>query len=101
MVQYTQVLSWHLDVNTIVDIMSGQVSGRVSGQVRQRLSRVLQIIYGGSLNTNQIAEILGEPVETVRKDINRLKDWGVIWFKGAPKSGGYVLSERALEHLAR
>ncbi len=76
--------------------MSGQVSDQVSGQVKKRMFRILKALLGKRLKANQIGEILDEPVATLRRDINMLRDWNVILFKGSPKTGGYTFSEEVL-----
>lgn len=81
-----------IDWKPILLHLSGGVSGRVSGGVMSRLLRELKMINRRKLNTNQLALELKAPKDTVEKDLRRLKEWGVILFEGAFRTGGYVLS---------
>lgn len=42
-----------------------------------------------SVRANQISESLDIPVRTVQRSLSRLKEEGLIEFKGSKKTGGY------------
>jgi len=79
--------------------LNGSASGPANGPVKERLVKELEVLRSKRLNSSTLAKEIGEPRGTVRKDIVRLKQWGAIAFEGPTKTGGYVLSEMALQIL--
>ncbi len=47
-----------------------------------------------SFNVKNFADEKDVSVRTVREDIRDLKDFGLIKFKGPPKTGKYILTEK-------
>ena len=68
------------------------VTEGVTEGVKGKLTELLQAIHGKEgLKTDDYAEILGIPKKSVERYLKRLKEAGLIEFRGAPKSGGYYL----------
>jgi hypothetical protein len=51
-------------------------------------------LYGKQMNTSQLVVGTGISKRTLGRDIAYLKDKGFVEFMGAPKTGGYVLTEK-------
>ncbi|QDU46863.1 hypothetical protein Mal52_53860 [Symmachiella dynata] len=80
------------------DTVNGPVSDSVlpSGDtVATRQIRILQVLKSGQeLRAPAIADELGSPLSTVKRDLKSLKGEGKIEFVGPPKTGHYRLCSR-------
>jgi len=73
--------------------VNGPVNGPVNGSVKS-LSESLKQLYivvceNQGLNTKQIAELLGRPVTTVKKQLTTLRKKALIEHRDSDKTGGY------------
>lgn len=73
--------------------VSGSVNGPVNGSVNG-LSESLKQLYivvceNQGLNTKQIAELLGRPVTTVKKQLTTLRKKALVEHRDSDKTGGY------------
>jgi ATP-dependent DNA helicase RecG len=72
----------------------GGVFGGVNEDVAGRLGKLVMALSGKQMNTSQLAVIIDTSKRTLGRDIAYLKDKGFVEFMGAPKTGGYVLTEK-------
>ena len=73
--------------------VNGPVNGSVNGSVKS-LSESLKQLYivvceNQGLNTKQIAELLGRPATTVKKQLTTLRKKALIEHRDSDKTGGY------------
>ena len=73
--------------------INGPVNGPVNGSVKS-LSESLKQFYivvceNQGLNTKQIAELLGRPATTVKKQLTTLRKKALIEHRDSDKTGGY------------
>ena len=73
--------------------VNGPVNGPVNGSVKS-LSESLKQLYivvceNQGLNTKQIAELLGRPATTVKKQLTTLRKKALIEHRDSDKTGGY------------
>ncbi len=79
---------------TIIDGVNDGVVDGVSDGVKSSLTEVIQIINSNSgINANNISTKITKSKPTTERYLKILKSLGVIEFKGAPKTGGYHLTE--------
>jgi len=72
----------------------GGVFGGVNEEVAGRLGKLVMALYGKQMNASQLAVIIDTSKRTLERDIAYLKDKGFVEFIGAPKTGGYALTEK-------
>ena len=72
----------------------------ISNGVKLQLKKVVLVLkkHPGIMATD-IASYIGKPKPTTERYIGVLKRIAMIEFRGAPKSGGYFLTEKALERI--
>ena len=78
--------------------VNGPVNGSVNGSVNG-LSESLKQLYivvceNQGLNTKQIAELLGRPVTTVKKQLTTLRKKALIEHRDSDKTGGYYPDDK-------
>ena len=79
---------------------SGKMLESASGGVNEKEAAL--ILTTGDLKTARIkalSEKTGIPVRTVERLVSSLKNLGIFAFLGAPKTGGYTLTNEGLEIL--
>lgn len=80
----------------IEGITEGVTEG-VTEEVKSKTRKILMLLYKEEgLNTNDIEAATGIPVKTLERYIKTLKEEGVISYKGAGKTGGYYIIDKAL-----
>ncbi len=98
---YDQVTSTVLDEfldERLTEVISegvseGVIEGVTEG-VKQELVKILEtIIRAPGIKTDDISKNIGRPKSTTERYIKILRRLEVIYFRGAPKAGGYFLSE--------
>jgi ATP-dependent DNA helicase RecG len=72
---------------------NGGANGGVNGGANGTDDNVLlsYITRSPGMRTHSMAAALGRPLDTVEKQLRRLKKGGRIEFRGAPKTGGYYV----------
>ncbi len=74
--------------------VNGAVNSVVNGAVNGAVNPVLGFITKKpGCRANAIAEALNLPLRTVQRHLEQLKKQGKVEFRGAPRNGGYFLSE--------
>lgn len=92
-------------VNDIVsdrvnDIVNDIVSDSITDIVKKALAKVIMSVRGNpGLTTDSLASIVKKSIPTTARYIKVLKDNNIINFEGAPKTGGYHLTERVKKKL--
>jgi len=80
--------------------VNGGVSGGVKPEYAYRWNNILQLLKDGNpRNISQLNKEFGWSRRTLERDIATLKDKGLIKFWGAPKTGGYVLTEKGIKKV--
>jgi predicted HTH transcriptional regulator len=80
------------------DIVNDTVDDTVDDTVKERLIRISELLYKEpGMRSNAIAEATGVSWSTVQRDLKKLGP--LVRFEGAPKTGGYYLSEDLKEKL--
>ena len=75
-----------------------RVNFNVKGKKLDRTTDILfKLAMNKSFNVKNFASEKDVSVRTVREDIRDLKDIGLIEFKGPPKTGKYILTEKGKE----
>jgi ATP-dependent DNA helicase RecG len=69
----------------------GGVNGGVNGGVDQLMSYITK--YPGK-RAAELAEACATPKRTIERRLKKLKDEGLVEFRGAPKTGGYHPTDR-------
>jgi len=78
--------------DTISDTVTATVSDTVSGTVKQRMVEIiLGLIKKPGMKSNELAELFGVSEVSIRRNIQKINK--LVEFVGAPKSGGYHLTE--------
>lgn len=82
-------------VNRCVGKPDGGVNGGVSGGVNGGVNSLLEVIEKNpGLRANAIAQMVHIGLRTVERHLGTLVGNGKVEFRGAPKTGGYYLTER-------
>jgi predicted transcriptional regulator len=77
------------------DLLNGTVFGAVKEATIKRLKKILCALDEMSfLNISQLVVKSGIPRRTLQRDLALLKKNRLVVFKGFPKTGGYVLTEK-------
>ena len=72
--------------------LDGVVFGGVNGVVSGGVTELLEFIQTNpGLRANELSKHIDTPLRTVQRWLKQLKDENKIEFKGAPKTGGYVV----------
>jgi ATP-dependent DNA helicase RecG len=67
----------------------------IKGKKLERTERILRTLHSGSnISVVGLADIFGVTTRVIEKDIELLKNIGLIKFEGARKTGKYVLTEK-------
>lgn len=82
---------------SLTPYLSGGVNDGVNGGERggvnalgESLKQVYDLIHGNpGIKANQIAERLGRSINTIEKQLSRLKEKSQIEYRGSAKTGGY------------
>lgn len=75
-----------------------RVNFNVKGKKLDRSTDILfKLAMNKSFDVENFADEKDVSVRTVREDIRDLKDFGLIEFKGPPKTGKYILTEKGKE----
>jgi len=78
------------------DFLDGAVFGAVKEATFERLKKILFVLKGvDTIKISQLVLESGIPRRTLQRDLALLKKNRWVVFKGAPKSGGYVLTEKS------
>jgi ATP-dependent DNA helicase RecG len=84
--------------DTVNDIVNDTVNGTVSDTVKQRMTRIIQeLVRQPGLKSKDLAKLTGVSEVSIRRDIQKLTQ--LVEFKGAPKTGGYFLTDYMLSKL--
>ncbi len=74
-------------------VNEGVIEG-VSEGVKNELARILDtIIKSPGIKTDDISDKISKPKSTTERYIRILRELSIIYYKGAPKTGGYFLKE--------
>ena len=85
---------------TIEGVIEGVFEG-VSEGVKDKLTKLLEAIAAKEgLRIPDYAAEIKEPVKSVERYMKQLREAGLVEFKGAPKTGGYVLSQELRDNLS-
>jgi ATP-dependent DNA helicase RecG len=80
-------------VNYLVNyLQSNKIQNMYSDKQLQNLAQILNLIAGNEYNRIKLAELTGLSVESVKKYIAILIDFGLIEFVGAAKNGYYKIN---------
>lgn len=88
-------------VNTLLDdgVNDGLIDGVTDG-VRIEIIKIVELIIGKEgVNAMDIATKRGKSKPSIERYLRTAKEVGIIEFKGAPKTGGYYLTEKMKEKL--
>lgn len=55
----------------------------------------------GGVRTVDIEKLIDIPAKSIERYIKQLKDAGIIEFKGANRTGGYYLTEKAKNKISK
>ncbi len=80
----------------ISELLYGGVNGGVNGGVKEIVSI---LIIASGLNAVEIANRINKSLRTTERILNSLRKKEIIEFRGAPKTGGYYLTEKAQNKL--
>ncbi len=79
----------------IEGITEGITEG-VTDDVKDKITKILLVLYKESgVRTVDIGKRVDIPAKSIERYIKQLKDAGIIEFKGANRTGGYYLTEKA------
>ena len=67
---------------------------RITERRAYNLLKILDSIEVGGFSRNSFAKAEGASLKTVQRDINFLKDEGLICYEGATKAGKYKVTEK-------
>lgn len=82
--------------------VNGGVFGGITPEVGERLMKVLiQLSDEKPQNIKELSKVTGISKRTLERDISTLKSKGFIDFIGAPKTGGYVLTEEGKQLVGK
>jgi ATP-dependent DNA helicase RecG len=82
--------------------INGVINGALSEAIINELVNVLRIIHDQKgINRIELIERLGKAKTTMERYLKILKENNLIEFRGAKKTGGYFLSELALDKLKK
>lgn len=82
----------------ITDTVTSALGGAAKKPVRERLTRILQLLYEKpGLQSHDIAAKLDVSDSAVRRDIQRVS--ALVEFKGPSKNGGYYLTNEAQKQI--
>ncbi len=74
-----------------------RVKFSVKGKQLDRMTEILiQLASASQIVVRELADELNVSVRTIHKDIHRLEGWNLLLFKGAPKTGTYVLTDMGI-----
>ena len=80
--------------DTMVVAINRQIDDGVNGGVRAEIIRLVQtIIEKEGTKPNDVAVTIGKSVRTIERYLKLAKDLGIIEFRGAPKTGGYCITQ--------
>ena len=80
--------------------INGVINGALSEAIINELVNVLRIIHSQKgINRIELIERIGKAKTTIERYLKILKENNLIEYKGAKKTGGYFLSEYALDKL--
>ncbi|HRP58296.1 ATP-binding protein [Agriterribacter sp.] len=86
---------------TIVSLPDGKavvINDTVNDTVKQRMKRVIQeLIKQPGLKSKDLAKLAGVSEVSIRRDMQKLMQ--LVEFRGAPKTGGYFLTDHMLLKL--
>lgn len=88
-------------VNKLLDdgVNDGLIDG-VSNGVKIEIIKIVSIIKDNpGVNANAIAESLNKSKPTIERYLRTAKEVGIVEFKGAPKTGGYELTEKLKKEI--
>ncbi len=82
----------------LLDVLSeGEKLKRKRKHRRDLVSDLCKVVYDidnyEGLRANRLSKLLGIPLSTLERHLSVLKKAGVIDYRGAPKTGGYYLTE--------
>lgn len=68
----------------------------ITDDVKDKLTKILLVLYKkGGVRTVEIEKLIEIPAKSLERYIKQLKDAGIIEFKGANRTGGYYLTNKA------
>jgi ATP-dependent DNA helicase RecG len=85
-------------IDTVTDTVNQLLKKKFSIEIIERLYKIISIIYKTpGLRSNMIAATLSIDENNIRRDIRKLQELNLIFFKGAPKTGGYFITDEFQE----
>ncbi|WP_293742075.1 hypothetical protein [uncultured Pedobacter sp.] len=87
----------HFKVKKCEDITKG-----ITTDVKNKITKILLVFYReGGVRTVDIEELTDIPAKSLERYIKQLKDADIVEFKGANRTGGYYLTEKAKNSISK
>lgn len=72
----------------------------ITAEVKDKITKILLVLYKeGGVRTVDIEKLIDIPAKSLERYIKQLKDAGIIEFKGANRTGGYYITEKAKDSI--
>ena len=85
-------------IDTVRDTVNVTVRDTVNDTVKERMARmIIHLFQHPGLKSKELAKVLDVSEVSVRRDIQKINR--LVEFKGAPKTGGYTLSQELHDKL--
>lgn len=82
--------------NAIDEAVDGAIHGAITGAVVRRIIKeLIYIIFKGGITLDQLKNKFVISRRTAQRDMQLLKGIGLVTFEGTPKTGKYVITEKA------
>ena len=84
----------------ITSLIDDLYTDTLSNTVKQRLVKVIKMLLKKpGMNATLICQRIDRSIPTIERYLQSLKQSGLIEFRGAPKTGGYYLTKKAMDVL--